>query len=102
MLIYLILAVLILTLLVTLFSVEFKTFLPVSFSYKFSSTGSSTVRHHLLSGSKVRITHYFTVYQCPVCQFETRKPEKYCPQCAKQDKKEILQVNLKEYSKGDF
>jgi len=99
MLIYLILAILILAFLGTFFSVNLKTSSPGSFSYKPSSEGADPVNFHLFSGSKVRITHYFTVYQCPVCQFETKKPEKYCPQCAKQNKKEILQVNLKEYSK---
>ncbi len=99
MLIYFIIAILILAFFGTLFTVDFKTILPGNLFYKLSSDSTNPVRVHLFPRSKVRITHYFTVYQCPVCQFETKKPEKYCPQCSKQNKKEILQVKLMETSK---
>ncbi len=100
MLITLILAFLLIVFFITIYSAVLGTNTAENVTSAYAGTAVTPLslqRHKF--GSRVRITHYLTVYQCPVCQFETTEQKKYCPHCAKQGKKETLQVNLKEYAK---
>ncbi len=97
MLITLILAVLLIVFFITVYSVDLGTNTAKSVTSVYTGTAATPFSLQWSKlGSRVRITHYLTVYQCPICQFETTDQKKYCPHCARQGKKEPLQVNLKE------